>query len=296
MKILEVYKNVYLIEKKSENTAQELKDTFPGREICVCDFYVSGSEDGEAAAGGALRFEGLLIVDHHAPRPEMMRHVSSTTFASQYVAECGPLDGAWAVVINHPDTDSILSALIMSGVLEPRDEYNAAAIAADHTGAENVIADLLQSLEEDGSLQKSVETLQKCVDVLRKVVEQRLRVRQELKALADARLFKMEGGIAYKMLDKKIDAGLLPSLFPEAEAVMVAWPMRPGSKGKWAIKVRLGLEAAGIALNEMGLPDAGGRWNAISTTRHGGTNVEPEAYVKMVRAKIDQAKQGRSGR
>jgi hypothetical protein len=169
----------------------------------------------------------------------------------------------------------------MRGLVAPANEFGAAAIAADHTGEENVISDLLQSLEDDMCLQESF-------DLLRKVLEKRLWVRYDLLAIKDE--FEIDGKIVYKKLDKKIDAGLLPCLFPDAEVVIVAWLMSEGSKGKWAIKVRLGIGAAGIALNELDLPDAGGRWNAISTSRHGGTNVEPEEYVKIVKDKIDEAR------
>lgn len=289
MEIVEEYGNIYLIEKKQGNTVRELKDTFSDRKISVCDFYVEDSEHGEIEKSGAMSFEGLLIIDHHAALPEMMRHVSSTTFAIQYVMEHGPLDESYAVVINHTDTDSILSALIMNGSLEPRPEYHASAVAADHTGEENVISDFLQALEKDKRLQKSVELLQK-------ILERRLWLRQELKASADNREFKMDGGIAYKMLEKPIDdAGLLPWLFPKAEAIIVAWAM-PEGNGKWGIKTRLGVNTEGLALNEMGLPDTGGRWDAVSTTRHGGTDTPPEEYVKMVKEKIELARQINAGK
>ena len=49
LKIEEEYGNIYLIEKKLDNTAEELKDTFPDRKICVCDFYVKDSESGKMA-------------------------------------------------------------------------------------------------------------------------------------------------------------------------------------------------------------------------------------------------------
>ena len=286
MKIVEEYEKICLVEKKSDNTAGELKDAFSGRKICVCDFYVAYSERGEITESGAINYDGLLIIDHHAPVPAMMKHVSSTTFASKYVAQYGPLDDRYVVVINHTDTDSILSALIMSGLLAPHEEYIAAAIAADHTGAANVISDLLQSLEDDSDLRKSV-------DILCKVLEKRLWVRRDLQEKKDE--FKIDGSIAYKLLAGKIDAGLLPCLFPEAEVIAVAWPMPKGSKRKWGIKVRLGMGADGIALNKLDLPDAGGRWNAISTTRQGGSDIELAEYVKIVRAKIDQTKQERGG-
>jgi hypothetical protein len=283
LKIEEEYGNIYLIEKKLGNTAEELKKTFPDRKICVCDFYVTDSESGKMAKNGSINFDDLVIIDHHLAIPEMRKHISSTTLANKYVTELGPVNNSYAVIINHTDTDSILSSLIMSGKLKPHDEFDVAAIAADHTGAENIISDLLQALEDDRCINKSVDALQK-------IVKKRLRVRQELRVLADNGEFKMDGGIAYILLDRKIDAGLLPFFFPAADAVIVAWPMPKGSKGKWGIKTRLGIATKDIALNKMDLPDTGGRWNAVSTTRHGGTDTDLEEYVKIVKRNIEHIK------
>jgi hypothetical protein len=288
MKIIQEYENIYLIEKNANNTLQELKDTFPNRRICVCDFYVADSEKDKDLKKGAFSFGDLLIIDHHLDIPKMCRHICSTTLAINYVTKYGPLDDEYVVVINHTDTDSILSSLIMRGKLEPRGEYSKAAIAADHTGKENVISDILQSLEDDKRLQNSIEILQK-------VVKNRLCVRQTLKAMSDNNEFKFEGGVAYKILEGKIDAGLVPWIFPHADAIVVAWLMPPGSKGKWGIKIRLGSNTKGISLKKMGLPDAAGRWNAFSTTRHGGTNIEPQKYAEIVKNGIERLKKNGSG-
>ena len=213
----------------------------------------------------------------------MRKHISSTTLANKYVTERGPLNDSYAVIINHTDTDSMLSSLIMSGKLKPHDEFDMAAVAADHTGAENIISDLLQALEDDRCLDKSVDALQK-------IVKKRLSIRQKLRMLVDNGEFKMDGSIAYILLDRKIDAGLLPFFFPAADAVIVAWPMPKGSKGKWGIKTRLVTANNDIVLNKMDLPDTGGRWNAVSTTRHGGTDIDLEEYVKIVKRNIERIK------
>ena len=277
MKVIEAYKNIYLVDKKPEISARELKDQFPDQKICVCDFHITDSEKGESTPSGAMFFDGLLSIDHHATLPEMMRRVSSTIFANKYAAEHGALDDSYVVVINHVDTDSVLSSCIMRGLLEPDEKFNTAAIAADHTGEENLISDLLQSMGDDTGLQTAVE-------MLRKVLERRVWARRDLLAHKDE--FETDGRIVFKKLDRKIEAGLVPGLFPDAEAVILAWLMPAGSPGKWGIEVRLGLHVAGIALNELDLPDTGGRWNAVGTTRHGGTNIEPERYVKIVKEKL----------
>ena len=64
----------------------------------------------------------------------MYRFVSSANLAVEWVrARHGPRPGD-LVVITHTDCDSVLSSGIVSGRLEPKPEYEAAAIAADHTG------------------------------------------------------------------------------------------------------------------------------------------------------------------
>lgn len=277
LKVEQTYQNLYLVTKKSRNTPGELRALFPDSEICVCDFYVEGSEDGRAVGTDppAFEFEDLLFIDHHAPIPLMQRQITSTLVACEYVKERSALRSEYAIVINHTDTDSLLSALIMNGTLEPINLYVEASIAADHTGDENIISDIVQALDDDRDLEQSIETLLK-------VVNKRLRVREELQTHVERGQFRWVDGIAYIILDKRIDAGLVPPFLPNARVIVVASRMPEDAQKKWRIRVRLGKKAKGIYLNELKLPDFGGRWNAGSTTRHGGTDIEPEDYVDII--------------
>src|SRR5690606_31909446 len=85
--------------------------------------------------------------------------VSSANLALERVSVCGTVDAQTPVVVNHTDCDSVLSSGIASGLLEPDAEYGAAAIAADHTGAEHPIADLLQALGPARDLELSFRAL-----------------------------------------------------------------------------------------------------------------------------------------
>lgn len=76
-----------------------------------------------------------------------------------HVHEHGPASRADIVVIDHSDCDSILCAWLVSGRLEPDDRFGAAAIAADHTGAADPIADLLQAIEYRRDLELSFRSL-----------------------------------------------------------------------------------------------------------------------------------------
>ncbi len=67
MKIEQRHYGITLIEKRSTNTAEALQGTFPDRRLCLCDFYVAGSEAG-LGADGVVTYRDLLIIDHHAVR------------------------------------------------------------------------------------------------------------------------------------------------------------------------------------------------------------------------------------
>jgi hypothetical protein len=117
---------------------------------------VSGAEHGQEVAGGFLLGD-VLNIDHHAPSPRMDRPVSSATLAIAHLRAAGLPHGT--IVLNHTDCDSILSAGIASGRLAPEDRFSEAAIAADHTGADNEIADLLQALDGRRDLRLSFRSL-----------------------------------------------------------------------------------------------------------------------------------------
>ncbi len=42
------------------------------------------------------------------------------------------------------------------------------------------------------------------------------------------------------------------------------------------------MNAEGNKLNTLDLPDFGGRWNAGSTRRFGGTSIHPEEYAEIL--------------
>ncbi len=146
-----------LIECKATNTIEAIQALAPGR-IVACDFYISGIEKFADVTGGYEKGR-LLSVDHHAPTDRMMRHVSSANLAIELVKSGWQLGDA-TVVINHTDCDSVLSAGIVSGILDPLPEYGEAAISADHTGAFNEIAVLLQGRENVRDFPGAIADLQ----------------------------------------------------------------------------------------------------------------------------------------
>ncbi len=74
--------------------------------------------------------------------------------------------------------------------------------------------------------------------------------------------------------EEMLPGELLPALIPEAKVIILVSSLRAGLK---EIKVRAGLKfPIGVSLNMLGLLGYGGRWNAGSTKRCGGT---PEGDV-----------------
>jgi hypothetical protein len=108
------------------------------------------------------------------------------TLAIQHVTNVGV--PTCAVVINHTDCDSVLSSGTASGHLEPLKEYGVAAIAADHTGEENDIADLLQALDERRDLCLAFTSLDRIMEGSpfggRRTLDYRRRRREQAARLA----------------------------------------------------------------------------------------------------------------
>ena len=299
IKEIEKKNNLELIDLKSKNTAQELKDLFPDNNIIACDFYIENAEsedDGEITGG--YTYEGITNIDHHAPTERMMKKKSSTNLAIDYVKEHGPIkDSNAKVVINHSDCDSILSSLIMSGVLKPEDRFGEAAIAADHTGAENKIGDLLQAMDEKRDIEFSVRNLQKYLNneeiepEAKKMLEKRISERKQIIELIKDDKFIIKDRVAYIELEEIIDGGLIPSLLLDADIIILASKMPEDSKRPWLIKARIGANSPeGLALNKLNLPNFGGRWNAGATKRKGGTEHNAEEYADIVGKKLKKFK------
>jgi hypothetical protein len=224
----------------------------------------------------------------------MRKKISSTSLAIDHVIKFGPASSPDIVLINHTDCDSILSSRIIAGDLEPLEIYNTAAIAADHTGEENEIADLLQALDDfkdhdfsfeclqmllNGNTQKLIPTAQKALNA------RHIKRRIAYELVADRRFMDI-GCLSYAVLTEKIDGELFQPLLKSSFVNMIASP-RAGETDIWDIKLRLG-EAApeSLSLQDVDLSefDSGysGRWNAGSNKRGGGTKLPPDLYAEKL--------------
>ena len=280
----------------SKNLTMDELLTLSEGPIIACDFYVEGAETWPAVVGGYERGR-IVNVDHHAPTQEMARVVSSANLALQRVraGELPPADAL--VVITHTDCDSILSAGIMSGRLSAEERYGHAAIAADHTGDENPIANLLQALDKARNIELSFDALARLEAGLpqSELVEEKLfeRRAKRLAAAESVRSGKvaMLGNVAVGALDDAIDGEFFAPLLPDAVIIMLASPLAANTQ-RTEVKLRLGRTVPhGLSLHALNIrefdPAYGGRWNAGSNRRGGGTSLAREEYVARLRASLD---------
>jgi hypothetical protein len=172
-------------------------------------------------------------------------------------------------------------------LLPPDEVFGEAVIAADHTGAPNAIADLLQALDPLRDFEYSLSCLRgqsldgRAAELLAKRHAERARAKE----LVESGAFHKVGQVAIaKLTAEKVAGEFLPSLLPEAAVIVSASPME---NGRWETKVRLGAAArAGVTLYSLGVrafePNFRGRWNAGSTKRAGGSTVDPLSLAEYL--------------
>ena len=255
----------------------------------ACDCYVTGVErHGSPVAWGWSLADGENI-DHHAPVAAMAREVSSANLALRWVRE-SDRDRRGPVLLTHTDCDSILTAGIVSRRLEPRERYGEAAIAADHTGAEDPIADLLQAIQGRRDVEHSLAMLARLEAgaVLpaeaRAALDDRRRKRELAAEAITGGAFSRTGDVWWAQFDHEMDGEFFPALLPDAVLIVVGSP-HPTAPGRWALKVRRGQAMPeGRTLHDLPLkvvdPAYGGRWNAGSTKRGGGSRLAVGAWVE----------------
>ena len=288
---------VELIKESQDVDPEELKENYQG-EIVVCDAYVDGIEKTNFDPENCTFSDGKIFsIDHHAPIEQFEKNISSTNIAIEFVKKNGPITEG-TTIINHTDCDSILSSLIIKGILPPDEKFDKAAVSADHTGVENEIADLLQSLQYERDIEFSLKNLQLLLEKkqlepkAQKLFQKRIDEREKVKEIAANKDFKEIDGIVYTEFDKKIDPTLLINQLPEAKIILNFSPLLKDSDLLEA-RMRRGLSAPdGLCLNKLNItdfdPNWGGRWNAGSNRRGGGIKLSPEEYIKKLNDKLNQ--------
>ena len=284
-------------------SVEELDELCPGGgEVFACDFYVSGAEYGEVEPGG-LRLGRILNVDHHAPVGDMEQEITSTMLAARYVETYGPVDPDSHVVIHHTDCDSMLSSAMMLGIMPPHPDLVNASVCADHTGAVHPVADLLQALDDGRGGTRTLEQYATSLRNLQALLNhepledqavaalaRRDRRRAAAMALVDARTFDIDAErlVAFAVSDGSIDSAFFPAQLRHVAVIMLA---HRRDDARWTVKLRLGgRQVPGLTLHTLGVTDwdprFGGRWNAGSNGRGGGTSLRPGEYAERLRERV----------
>ena len=249
---------------------------------------------------GGFRVGNVTNIDHHFPTPEFSAQISSTNLAIEYVRKYGPAAMDTTVIINHTDCDSILASAIIRGILPPDYIFGFSAIAADHTGEPDEIADFLGEVndvkDEDMSgnlrLEFALRNLQLLLDgkqlepLAQKMLENRINNRELAKSVIQDIKISESGNLYYIYLNNKIDSTLLPALLPKAKIVLTFSRDSGLPEGTFVAKVRLGMAApegsdTRVIMKNVD-PKYGGRWNAGSNKRMGGTILDIETYSKRL--------------
>jgi hypothetical protein len=207
------------------------------------------------------------------------------------------------VVIHHTDCDSVLSSAMLMGYLPPEPALVNASVCADHTGEENDVADLLQALDEERHGDRTEAQYLASLHHVRRLLagedpepDAGAALARRRAARAAARRFVTEGqvrvadALAVGQLDRELDGAFFPALLPDAAVILLTVP-HPARPGRWTVRLRVGVAApSGFTLDALRVGDwdraFGGRWNAGSNKRGGGTAVPPDAYAERVRARL----------
>ncbi len=296
-------------------TVQDVRQAVQKGPVIVCDLYI---QDIEKEGTPIVSKDGTLLgyrkgeiinIDHHGPEEEKLGLLSTGPQSGIFLRDLGDtLAPNIPVATHHTDCDSILSCLQMLRVLQPHPILDRAALSADHTCLPDPIADVLQEmteLKQEPGYEKEAWRLKRfSLGVLlfeqivtgrgvegRELLEKLQHIRQEKRALANQifarRDFESFDNGALILVQQGIDSEFLPAVFRDAAIILSVSP-RTDNSGKHNIRIRLGANALnrGITRAKLNLeafdPAAGGRMDAGSNERGGGTHLAPLEYAERV--------------
>ncbi|MBA4294289.1 hypothetical protein C0431_15115 [bacterium] len=271
---------ITLIPETSQPEIDFIKTHANTSRFTICDFHPKNLENIATPTVYGWSYDGIDVVDHHAPDRRFQKPISSGPLAIEYLKHHSTAQEA---IINHTDTDSIISSGIVTGLLPPLEVLADACIAADHTGEENEIADFIQELEDKRDFDLGINIISAFLDnkpLPQIALEAReIRKRQREIAFEFASNAKIQGPIASIVTTETIDSVLLVPFLPETQIIVLTMPFRGDSK-RAEVKLRLGRQAhTEMSLQNLNiqrfLKTYGGRWNAGSNRRGGGIDLTP---------------------
>lgn len=293
--------------------------------VAYCNVYIEGIEKNKAALQEDFGFvcwtpEGnVLNIDHHAPIKKFKRRVTAVELAILYYRRHKAVDEDTAVVVNYTDTDSVLSALIILGLLDAfpvsvrknrEKSFIDAAHSAHYTGKENALADILQAVQSMNNLGYSAMELLAYIETgevsaLKTMTQDELRNRQEERIIVSKEMtsgrirgqYRKSDKVGHIRMPKMIGDPLFWTDLSCGVWVFVAF-IQVGAKEdkRWNIRARVTARGSGnVRLDELGLyelvPDWSGGWNFGSNMGSGGCEIDPDVFVHFLSTRI--GKQGR---
>jgi len=290
---MEIKPSIILIPPCKSIKADTLRIQFSSTIVYACDFYIDEIEKAFPIAGGFR--SGLIInIDHHAPVEAMANFNTSTSLAIDYVNTYGVAGNNDKIIINHTDCDSILSSLIIAGLLEPKEEYKHAALCADHTGEISEISEILQALEKERTVDLSIHSLMSFIStgkVASNIIPYLNAYRACRQRVHDyvSKAYSV-GDIVVVPIDSDINSIMLLSCFPNAKIIMTVSPHLLYPQ-KMAISVMRGPKAPkALYINTLPLPpEFGGRWNMGSNKRSGGTSLPIDFYIEIIQKELERS-------
>jgi hypothetical protein len=303
-----------LIEERSGMTADQVlaaisaNTSVSGDQVVVLDFPLCSTVDTEnellaqKELIGYVARNGIKQIDHHASDPRFYRFISTTPLVEQYLKAGGVFSESTVLVLNHTDTDSILSVMIATGIIKMYQQdliaqAVEAAIAADHTGAANQLADTLNGLEKYRDVTLSVKAalaiLYHQAENPIAIAGRRDREQQRALALEAVRLGEFtqveprQSGVYVHVSasNEPLRTELLVDALPAASLIITAalstFPTASGHRPSYVYKLRAGRNwPKGRSITELDLELFGGRWNAGGTLRSKrGLNTPPLLYA-----------------
>jgi hypothetical protein len=288
---------VTLIPLRSSESMQTLITQFPGEPLCVCDFPIEGAEKWHRVAGGFQDPSGVILnIDHHAPHPDMFRFISSGNLAAHRVREHGIFNGR--IVNNHTDCDSVVTRLLIGGEIPPLSFFEDAVLAADHTGEAHPVADLLQALDIKRDLRFSTYNLgllltgQTLEPKAQKLLSRRHTAREATQHYVQSGKCEVMGGLGICHFDGELRNEFLPGLMPTIAVFLSVEPLTSQDM-RQVMRLRLGKGAPeGMTLFDLGIdefdPAYGGRWNAGSNSRGGGSVLPTKKYAERIAGRLNE--------
>jgi hypothetical protein len=174
-------------------------------------------------------------------------------------------------------------------------------VAADHTGEPDPIADLLQGLQRHRDVELSLRNLLVLLDdrplepTAAAALATRRAQRDEAIGMLERSQVRWTDPVAWIELGRATDLLFLAGRIPTAAVVLLFTPRGDGTERRNA-EFRLGGAAPlGLTLHSLRLAEFdqgyGGRWNAGSNKRAGGTDLVSAAYAEEVARRVRAAGQ-----